>query len=244
MLDVIRKIRNYGLRQSLVFGVFETKRLLINRLILGSYSLDGEDLIIDRLCGGKKTGFYVDVGACHPTRLSNTRHFYEKGWRGINIEANPAQLEAFKKHRPRDINVNVGAGLDEGESLDFYVMFPQTLGTFSKEFRDMNVARGCEHIKTETIRVQKLSSILGQYLPAGEEIDFLSVDAEGRDFDVIKSNDWQKYRPKVVCVEMATRYCQVPFEPDLFPKIEFFHSVGYELAYHNGMDGFFVCLPA
>jgi FkbM family methyltransferase len=240
MIDLFRKIRNYGITQSLAFGLHESKRLFINRLFLGSFSLDGEDLIIDRLCGHKKNGFYVDVGACHPTRLSNTRYFYDKGWRGMNIEANPSLLPAFTERRPRDINLNVGAGTHDTGTLDFFVMFPPTLGTFSREFMDMNVSRGNEYIRTEKIPVLKLSTILEKHLPPGTEIDFISVDAEGRDFDVIQSGNWEKFRPKVVCVESVTRFYNVPFEPTIFPQIEFFNRVGYELAYHNGMDAFYI----
>ncbi len=76
-----------------------------------SYSIEGEDRIVRSLFWEKRdTGFYVDVGAHHPFRFSNTYLFYTQGWRGINIDATPGSMRAFKKHRPRDINLEIGIG--------------------------------------------------------------------------------------------------------------------------------------
>jgi hypothetical protein len=72
------------------------------------YGHSGEDLVLDRLLNGKRMGFYIDVGAHHPTRFSNTYLFYKKGWSGINIDANPKSMELFNRRRSRDINIEVG----------------------------------------------------------------------------------------------------------------------------------------
>src|SRR5271166_7015278 len=80
-----------------------------------AYSQDGEDMILRRLLAGQKSGFYVDVGAHHPYRFSNTCYFYRQGWRGINVDTNPDAIEAFRRDRPSDINVCVGVSDTAGE---------------------------------------------------------------------------------------------------------------------------------
>src|SRR5579864_1383027 len=80
-----------------------------------SYSQYKEDLWIDRMLGYKKNGFYIDIGASDPNYLNNTKKFYEKGWKGLNVEPNPSTFRKLKEDRDRDINLNVGVGLNPGE---------------------------------------------------------------------------------------------------------------------------------
>lgn len=220
--------------------MFEVRRFFWNRLLKNSFSLDGEDLVIEKLCGNKKTGFYVDVGACSPTRLSNTKHFYDLGWSGINIEPNPSLIPCFEKSRSRDINLNCGIGTKNNETAEFYRMFPPTLSTFSKEFLAMNLGRGHQHVSTEKIPMYTLASVLEKYIPPNTEVDFLTIDAEGNDFDVLQSNDWARFRPRVVIVECITQYNPSPVQNDVFAHFQFMNSHGYDLAYHNGIDCFYV----
>src|SRR5262249_32770188 len=81
------------------------KGKLLGEFATKSYSQEGEDMILNRIFGEKKSGFYVDVGAYHPKRFSNTYFFYKKGWRGINIDAMPGSMKPFNAKRNRDINV-------------------------------------------------------------------------------------------------------------------------------------------
>ena len=97
------------------------------------YSQNGEDLIINRFLNNKKKGFFVDVGAHHPIRFSNTFLFYKKGWSGINIDAMPGSMKYFNKYRPRDINIEMGVGIKKNRSI-FYQFNEPALNTFdSKE---------------------------------------------------------------------------------------------------------------
>src|SRR5689334_1853966 len=94
-----------------------------------SYAQEGEDLVLRRFVEERRTGFYVDVGAHHPTRFSNTYFFYEQGWRGINIEPAPEAAAAFIRLRPRDINLQVGVA--EATGFRTYYIFNETaLNTF------------------------------------------------------------------------------------------------------------------
>ena len=93
------------------------------------YGQDGEDLILNRLLDGQMQGFYVDVGAHHPIRFSNTYLFYERGWTGINIDAMPGSMKKFRKLRPRDINVECGVASSSGK-LTFHRFNEPALNTF------------------------------------------------------------------------------------------------------------------
>lgn len=167
------------------------------------WSQEGEDKILQRMFERQPKGFYVDVGAHHPKRFSNTYLFYRLGWRGINIDAMPGSMSLFRKYRPRDINIELGVGREEGR-LDYYLFNEPALNGFS---RKVSVARNKEDTayrvkEVKKIDVRPLSVILDQYLPDGQEIDFLSVDVEGWDYNVLASNDWQRFRPKVVLAEI------------------------------------------
>jgi len=168
-----------------------------------SWSQEGEDLILRRIFEGKSKGFYIDVGAHHPKRFSNTCLFYTQGWNGLNIDAMPGSMKSFCQHMPRDINLELGIGLNESQ-LNYYIFNEPALNGFSKELsNERHNAKSKYYIeKIIKINVLPLSVALDHNLPAGQDIDFLSVDVEGLDFDVLKSNDWTKYRPKLVLVEI------------------------------------------
>lgn len=219
------------------YSLHEMKRFF-RRMFQHSYSLDGEDLVIHALLDNKENGFYVDVGACDPVRLSNTKRFYDMGWRGVNIDANPNALASFKESRPRDINLNMGIGLEAGE-MEFYELFPKTLGTFSVESRDRNLKLGHKLVSTKKVSVKPLEAILDS-IDKNElrQIDFMSIDVEGYDFEALASNNWEKYAPMVVCIESPTQYVGVN-ENNSNKIIKFLDEKGYDLAYCNGIDLFF-----
>lgn len=146
------------------------------------------------------SGFYVDIGAHHPMRFSNTRYFYELGWNGICVDPLPCAAKLFAQWRPRDIFLQAGVAAVEGE-LTYYMFDEPALNSFSGEVADKHVNR---LRSKQNVKVLPLSRIIGEYLPTGREIDFLSVDVEGLDFEVLRSNDWAHYRPRIVLVEDTT----------------------------------------
>jgi FkbM family methyltransferase len=167
-----------------------------------SFAQSGEDLIIDYIfkLRGISHPSYIDIGANHPFYLSNTAHFYLKGCRGINVEANPNLIIDFTKFRDKDINLNCGVGVRE-EKLDFFIISDPTLSTFSQSEADAVTKTGTysiletKKVKTYTIE-HLLKTYCHNYLP-----DFLSIDVEGFDFEIIKTIDFDLYKPKVICVE-------------------------------------------
>lgn len=187
-----------------------------------SYSQDGEDMILKAFYENRKgyKGFYVDIGAHHPVRYSNTYYFYNKGWRGINIEPTPTAIKPFKVLRSRDINLNIGVGAVR-DNLTFYCFNEPALNTFSEEVA-MSVDQKDNKYKIKQrvkVEVLPLRDILDSYLPAGVKIDFMSVDVEGLDFEVLKSNDWDKYSPEYLLVEGHLEFEDI-FSYDIYQYLQ------------------------
>lgn len=198
MKEIIEKVRMYGIKKSFVFFIYEL-RYFFREVTLGSYSQNGEDCIIYSLLNEKKHGFYIDVGANDPTRFSNTKKFYKLGWRGINIEPNSQKFSLFLKERKEDINLNIGIGTQTG-FLDFYEFFPDTLSTFSLADAAKYRESGFILKKIEKISVLPLARVIDEYCKNGT-IDFLSIDTEGFDLEVLISNNWENCKPTVICIE-------------------------------------------
>lgn len=158
-------------------------------------------MILQRIFEGKKRGFYVDVGAHHPRRFSNTCLLYRKGWNGINIEPNPDAALAFQKERTKDINLQTGISDSEG-ALTYYLFTDPALNSFDKELVDWTTQNTkYKVVATKQIAVQRLETVLRKHVPPRVDIDLLSIDVEGLDMSVLRSNDWDTFRPTVVLVE-------------------------------------------
>lgn len=196
---------------------------------VGSFSQHGEDLVIDALLGSPIEGAYVDVGANDPSELSNTRRFYDRGWRGINIEPNQELFDAFERLRPGDVNLNIGIAQSAGE-MTFYRMEPSTLSTFDCAASLDNLAHPGSRLVAEVpVSVRPLAEVLDEYL-GDRSIDLLSVDTEGLDLAVLQSNDWQRYRPRLVLVEIAWRGTLIA---------EYLGAQRYSFIWSNGVNGLF-----
>ena len=166
-----------------------------------SYSQSGEDIIVEYLFKLRniEKPVYLDIGAYHPIASNNTYKFYLKGSRGVNIDADPASLENFTLLRPADINLNVGIGPNEG-SFNFYIMEDPALNTFSLDEKENLEKLGKLLKDTKEIEVLSVNYILNKYFTT-KTPDFISIDAEGMDFEIIKALDFSKYVPKVLCIE-------------------------------------------
>ena len=167
-----------------------------------SYSQEGEDMILNRLFEAHKKGFYIDVGAHHPKRFSNTHIFHKRGWRGINIDAMPGSMKIFNKKRPKDINIEAVISNNENE-INYYSFKEPALNTIDEETASMLIeVKKIELIDVIKIRTKSLANLLDAYLPKNQQIDFMTIDVEGVDFEVLKSNNWNKYRPSYILVEI------------------------------------------
>src|SRR5439155_19670083 len=166
-----------------------------------SYSQQGEDVVLGCDFQDQEHGFYVDVGAQHPFRFSNTNLFYERGWRGINIDPRPGIMAEFAQHRPRDINLEVGVSAN-GELLNYFIFSEPAVNTCNELAAKLAQEEGgFTLVGTKQVPTESLAAILDKHLPTQQVIDFLSVDVEGMDEEVLRSNDWSRYRPRVIWTE-------------------------------------------
>lgn len=178
---------------------------MLNKILLKLFGVRiissqcGEDLIIESILFTKKNGFYVDVGANHPIKYNNTLLFHNKGWTGINIEPNHSRMWLFNLLRRKDINVNVGIGKQKSE-MKFYVFKESTLSTFDEKAALEYQKMGHPLKKTIVIPISPLKDILAKHAER-KEIDFMSIDTEGFDMEVLESNDWTKFRPRFLIIE-------------------------------------------
>lgn len=161
-----------------------------------SYAQNGEDVVLQRAFGDQPKGFYIDVGACHPVEDSVTRHFYRKGWRGVNIEPDRALHAALAADRPEDINLCVAIGRERGRAT-FFPTGVRGHGTLSSEL----AAERSQGRTPETVPRVPLTDILECYGPEDGTVDFLKVDVEGFEAEVVSSLDWNRCRPRVVLIE-------------------------------------------
>ena len=198
---MLKKLAKKILPKSVKEKIIDIKNNYFDGYALKSYSQEGEDMILRRLFEDQQTGFYVDVGAHHPKRFSNTYFFYKKGWSGINIDAMPDSMKPFNKIRPRDINIEKPVS-EKKQILTYYAFNEPALNTFSKDLADEYV-KSAHFIKfTKDIETSTLTEILDTNLPKNQEIDFLSIDVEGLDFIVLQSNNFNQYKPKVILIEI------------------------------------------
>ncbi|MEQ1869549.1 MAG: FkbM family methyltransferase [Vicinamibacterales bacterium] len=168
---------------------------------LGTYSQQGEDAVLWHLLSEKGHGFYVDVGAHHPRRYSNTYFFYRRGWSGLNIDATPGSMKPFDLERPRDINIEAAIGTAVGP-LTYYIFNEPALNGFSQTLP--GPLQGSDYFRVIgqlSIVPRRLDEVLRERLSPGQLIDFMTIDVEGVDLEVLTSNDWERFRPRFVVVE-------------------------------------------
>jgi hypothetical protein len=212
--------------------------LHFDRYVRGSHAHEGEDLILQRIFDWQRSGFYVDVGAHHPTRFSNTYLFYRLGWRGINIDAMPGSMAEFRRRRSRDINLEIPI-FKERQRLSYFQFNEPALNGFSAELSmDRGELPDCRILSVMEMEGFPLSDVLAQYLPEScAEIDFLSVDVEGLDRDVLQSNDWGRFRPKIVLVELEDDVVENLADD---PIVQYMHSQQYRLFAKTVRTVFFI----
>jgi FkbM family methyltransferase len=173
-----------------------------------SFAQQGEDLVVQNLLGvlGIKQPTYLDVGAFDPTVHSNTYLMYRAGGHGVLVEPNPAKIDRLRSARPRDVTLNVGVGTGPAASTaDYYVIGGPSGGlfnTFSKEDAEL-VQRNTSGLhfieKVMKLPLENINGLMQQHL--GGAPNFLSIDTEGLDLDILRTMDFDRYRPDVICVE-------------------------------------------
>jgi FkbM family methyltransferase len=179
--------------------------LLARRYLQASFSQSGEDRIVAfvfKVLGMSKPS-YLDVGAYHPYHLSNTALLRLGGSRGINVEPDVDAFRTIVRHRKSDLNLNVGVGGEAGR-LTFYRMSSPALNTFSRESAELAIeeSKGRETIvSTHDVEIRTVADIIAQH---GRCPDFMSLDVEGLDLEILQTMPSWPSKPSVLCVETMT----------------------------------------
>jgi FkbM family methyltransferase len=189
-----------------------------------SWSQSAEDIVLFSLLGGKKKGFYLDVGAHDPTVISVTKLFYDLGWSGINIEANPYKFKVIDQVRTRDINLNYAVGKKKNYKL--YIMSASSMSTVNtKALQKLRSEGRTKVLESVSVKGIKLEEILKGYCK--EPVDFLNIDIEGQDYEALRSANFESLEinlwPLWISVEN-----QMPIKNTLRMKsVNYLISLGY-----------------
>jgi FkbM family methyltransferase len=199
----VSKIKS--LYQKLPFGMFmkifaiELARKLFMKSANYYFAQWGEDITSTYLLGKSQTGFYIDIGSNDPVHYSNTFKLYLQGWKGILVDGNNKLIEKTKKIRKKDIAVH-GIVSNKKEETVFYIAEDSLMSSIHPD----QTSKPLEKITAVTIT---LDEIIERYLPKNQNIDLLSIDVEGHDFEVLQSIDLNKYRPSLIIVEDLGHWC-------------------------------------
>tara|TARA_B110000438_G_C15717717_1_gene608289 strand:- start:60 stop:788 length:729 start_codon:yes stop_codon:yes gene_type:complete len=163
-----------------------------------SYSFGGIDSLINYIFKDTPRGIYVDVGCHHPILNNNTYLLYKKGWNGINVDLDKKNIELFNYARNKDTNINIAASDAKKEADLYFYHNKSTINTIDKKTSDYQKASVKEIRK---INADKLENIINNSPHNNKVIDFLSIDVEGHELEVLKGLNFKKYKPKVIVVE-------------------------------------------
>ena len=164
-----------------------------------SFSQDGEDRIVLRLVRHRRSGFYIDIGAHHPHRFSNTALLHEMGWRGINIDATPGAMEAFAEARPEDTNLWMAVAEKEG-TIPFKTFAEGAYNTLALG-RVAPGRQGPDAGAVVEVPCAPIDLILDRHLSPQQTVDFVSLDIEGFEMAVLTRYPFDTHAPAVLVVE-------------------------------------------
>ena len=195
-----------------------------------SYSQNREDIILASFFTDVKNGFYVDIGASHPDYLSVTKHFYSRGWSGVNIEPNKRLYKLLQRSRPRDTTYDVAISDKTTKVAMFREYLGDGLSTIVDPTQDKELQKSIltDYFTDYEVRVRSLQSILEEIKP--KVVHFLKIDVEGHEPEVVKSHDWAKYRPRIVCINVAHGNMDAS---------QFLEKKRYRRLFHDGINDYF-----
>jgi len=199
-----------------------------------SYTQNLEDYHLSLAFAGQPSGSYIDIGAGHPVADNVSFWFYERGWSGIVVEPQAELAALYRRLRPRDTVVCGLIGRETGEADFHRVERLHGLSTTVARHAEQARALGAE-VRTVRMPVITLAELCARH--AVGPIDFLKIDVEGAEADVLQGGDWQKFRPRVVLVEAVAPGTGEPAWQDWEP---FLLSQGYRFALFDTLNRFYV----
>ena len=170
-----------------------------------SYAQAGEDLVVNFIFEQLKIEEkpYLDIGAYDPVYLSNSYLFYKQGQRGVLVEPNVAMCKKLRAVRPRDTVLEAGIGIGKKGEADYYVMSDASWSTFDRAEAEHMVKTTGGRVAIKEVRRMPLldvNEVIAEHF-AGRAPAFVSIDAEGWHFRILKSIDFKRFRPHVICIE-------------------------------------------
>ena len=206
-----------------------------------SYAQNFEDVILERFFKDKCDGFYVDIGAMDPVEHSVTKHFYDKGWKGVNIEPNPIAFKKLNEQRTRDLNLQIAVSNITGK-ISF------------NAFQKNNVDTGLGLSSTKNIDYSDIPNVESEFFVPIEvdcitldelhrrynipkDYDFLKIDVEGAEYDTLSVATFENYKPKIIIVEATLPLTQIT---NYDQWEHFILNAGYEFVYFDGLNRLFI----
>ena len=201
-----------------------------------SHSQNFEDVYINRIFNKQNSGFYIDVGAHHPEHDSVTKSFYDKGWSGINLEPILESFQYFIDQRQRDINLNIAIG-DKQEFLDITYFYNTGLSTLNNDIANMHIAESKLKHEKRKVKVTTLNDVLIEYNI--DKIDFIKIDVEGLELEVLIGLDLQKYRPTLIMLEdtIPTKTIKLQSSKDIHKYLK---KNNYIHVFFDGLNSYFI----
>ena len=181
-------------------------KLLINLikyrgfLIKKQYSKNSEDKFLLKFFKSKLSGTYIDIGAFHPYRFSNTYLLYHKGWNGLNIDINKKSIDLFNIARPNDINLNIAVGHTNKKQTFYYKKKLHPMNTLNKDFARMFIDK---NIKKNQIMTYTFDFILKKFFYK-KKVDLLDIDVEGSEYNIIKKINFKKVKFNLILIEITS----------------------------------------
>lgn len=204
------------------------RKIIGTAYIKKSYAQCGEDLVIDFLAQkfGWKNFTYLDIGTNHPKKFNNTYLFYKKGSRGVCVEPDAELIKTIKFARPSDKVINVGLSAGEESVADFYIMSVNTLNTFSREDAEELDREGIYTIKNIVkVPLKNINNIIEDNFDSVTP-NLISLDVEGWNEDIVRSFNFEKYKPELLCIETVS-FATDNSEQKIDSIIEFVKGKGY-----------------
>jgi len=164
------------------------------------YSRNGEDQYLKKIFKNKTNGTYVDIGAYHPYRFSNTLLLHKKGWKGVNVDINKESIELFNIARPNDINLNIAIGSKNKKQIFYYKKKRHPMNTLNKEFAKKYFFKFEGFIGRNIIMTRTFNYV---FKKIKKKIDLLDIDVEGHEYDVVKKIDFKKIIFNIILIEIS-----------------------------------------
>lgn len=200
-----------------------------------SFAQNLEDIMLWRALSGIKRGFYIDVGAQSPDEGTVTRLFYERGWRGVNLEPHPVFLAQLAARRPKDINLGMAVSDHTGEA-EFHCIEETGLSTLDPSVARRAVDTGRSE-RVNIVPMTTLAEIWDRHVPSGQAVHFLKIDVEGFEEQVIRGADWQRHRPWIVVAEATVPQSSEQNHHQWDPLLV---EAGYDFVWFDGLNRFYI----